>query len=85
LKYRSLALMIDEDMRQCWVATQAQEYGWGGVRSVSRATGLSPHTIRKGLAELSGREMRHPANKNENILNLETISKRQNCPIIAVS
>ena len=38
-------------------ATEAQAYGWGGVRAVSCATGLSPNTIRKGLAELSGREV----------------------------
>ena len=44
-------------MRRCWAATEAQAYGWGGVRAVSSATGLSPNTIRKGLAELSGREV----------------------------
>ena len=56
-KYRSLAPMMDERMRRCWAATEAQAYGWGGVRAVSSATGLSPNTIRKGLAELSGREV----------------------------
>jgi hypothetical protein len=30
--------------------------GWGGVSAVSDATGMSPNTIRKGLAELGARE-----------------------------
>ena len=34
-------------------AAEAAAYGWGGVRAVSEAvTGMSPHTIRKGSAEL---------------------------------
>ncbi|MGH9961366.1 MAG: hypothetical protein ACREBC_30275, partial [Pyrinomonadaceae bacterium] len=45
LKYRSLAPMMDERMRRCWAATEAQAYGWGGVRAVSCATGLSPNTV----------------------------------------
>jgi hypothetical protein len=33
-------------------AAEARAYGWGGIRAVNAATGLSPNTIRKGLAEL---------------------------------
>ena len=54
-RIQALAPMMDERMRRCWAATEAQAYGWGGVRAVSSATGLSPNTIRKGLAELSGK------------------------------
>ena len=36
--------------------TEARAYGWGGVRAVSGATGMSPNTVRKGWAELEARE-----------------------------
>lgn len=52
-KYRSLSALMDERLRRRWAAAEAQAYGWGGVRAVCRATGLSPNTIRKGLVELS--------------------------------
>jgi hypothetical protein len=35
-----------------WAATEARELGWGGITVVARATGLSPTTIRAGLAEV---------------------------------
>ena len=38
-----------------WAAAETQAYGWGGVRAVSRAIGMSPNTIVKGLAELAAR------------------------------
>ena len=56
LKYRSLALVLDERARRHWAATEARAYGWGGVSAVSDATGMSPNTIRKGLAELASRD-----------------------------
>jgi len=56
LKYRSLASVLDERSRRHWAATEARAYGWGGVSAVSDATGMSPNTIRKGLAELVARE-----------------------------
>jgi hypothetical protein len=55
-KYRSLASVLDERARRHWAATEARAYGWGGVSAVSGATGMSPNTIRKGLAELARRE-----------------------------
>jgi Rhodopirellula transposase DDE domain len=54
--YHSLAPMMDERMRRQWAAAEAKAYGWGGIRAVSRATGLSPNTIRRGLAELALRD-----------------------------
>ena len=44
--------VLDERARRHWAATEARAYGWGGVSAVSDATGMSPNTIRKGLAEL---------------------------------
>jgi hypothetical protein len=54
--YHSLAPMMDERMRRQWAAAEAIAYGWGGIAAVSGATGLSPNTIRRGLAELALRE-----------------------------
>src|SRR5438874_11174438 len=50
--YESVAPLMDERARRHWAAAEARAYGWGGIRAVSGATGLSPNTIRKGLAEL---------------------------------
>jgi hypothetical protein len=55
-RYVALALLMDERMRRQWAAAEAKSYGWGGVRAVSRATGMSPNTIAKGLAELEAGE-----------------------------
>jgi len=55
-KYRSLASVLDERARRHWAASEARAYGWGGVSAVSDATGMSPNTIRKGLAELAARQ-----------------------------
>jgi len=57
--YDMLAPMMDERMRRQWAAAEAQAYGWGGMQSVSTATGMSPHTVRRGLRELAEREA-HP-------------------------
>ena len=55
-KYRSLSALMDERMRRQWAAAESRAYGWGGVRAVSSAIGMSPNTIRKGLAELAARD-----------------------------
>jgi len=54
-RYAALAPLLDERMRRQWAAAEAQAYGWGGVRAVSRAIRMSPNTIVKGLAELAAR------------------------------
>lgn len=55
-KYHSLSPLMDERMRRQWAAAEARAYGWGGVNAVSEVLGMSPNTIRKGLAELAARE-----------------------------
>ena len=54
--YQSLSPVMDERMRRQWAASEAKAYGWGGIRAVSSATGLSPTTIRKrvGRTRLAG-------------------------------
>src|SRR4051795_2420465 len=54
-KHRALAGLMDERISRQWAAAEARAYGWGGVRAVSRAIGMSPNTIVKGLAELAAR------------------------------
>jgi hypothetical protein len=50
-KYQTLVLIMDERMRRRWAASEAVALGWGGITAVSEATGLSPTTIRMGIAE----------------------------------
>jgi hypothetical protein len=50
-KYQTLVLIMDERMRRLWAASEAVALGWGGITAVSEATGLSPTTIRLGIAE----------------------------------
>jgi len=54
-RFRDLLPLMDERMRRQWAASEALAYGWGGIQAVSRATGMSPTTIRKGSAELRAR------------------------------
>jgi hypothetical protein len=46
---------MDERMRRQWAATEASALGWGGVSSVSLATGMSRNTILSGVRELQFR------------------------------
>ena len=51
-KYRALRVEMDERGRRQWAAVEARELGWGGITTVSRATGLSRTTITAGVREL---------------------------------
>jgi len=51
-KYEALASVLDERTRRLWAATEALALERGGIAAVSRATGISRLTIRKGIAEL---------------------------------
>jgi Rhodopirellula transposase DDE domain len=50
-KYQTLSRIMDERMRRRWAASEALALGWGGITAVAEATGLSPTTIRAGIAE----------------------------------
>jgi hypothetical protein len=50
--YIALRPEMDERMRRQWAAAEARGLAYGGVTSVSAATGLSRTTINAGLAEL---------------------------------
>lgn len=58
-KFQSLGPVLDERSRRQWAASEAMEWGYGGVSAVAAATGLARDTIRAGVRELEERQ-RHP-------------------------
>lgn len=58
-KYLVLAPIMDERMRRLWAATEAVALGWGGVSTVSAATGLTRNSIAAGIRDLEHRRT-HP-------------------------
>ena len=55
VKYLALVPVMDERMRRHWAATEAMALGWGGVTTISLATGLARNTIAAGVRELAQR------------------------------
>jgi hypothetical protein len=51
-RFRLLAPLMDERRRRLLAAAEAVALGWGGIRRVARATGMSPRVIGEGVAEL---------------------------------
>ena len=51
-KHAALVPVFTERSRRLWAATEARALGYGGVKQVARATGISASTIRRGLREL---------------------------------
>jgi len=52
MKFNRLASMMNEKLRRRWAACEAMALGRGGIAAVSRETGISRTTIRKGIAEI---------------------------------
>ena len=57
-KFTTLVDVMDERMRRQWAATEALAIGWGGVTTVSLATGMSRNTVDVGIREIRVRETR---------------------------
>jgi len=51
-KYKALQEELDERGRRIWAAIEANSLGRGGIKTVSRATGLAESTIRIGRREI---------------------------------
>jgi hypothetical protein len=51
-KYQALEPVMNETVRRRWAACEAIAIGWGGITTVSKATGISCPTIRAGIAEV---------------------------------
>lgn len=54
-KFQVLDRDMNERFRRRWAACEALEWGHGGISAVSRATGMSQTTIRKGIEEIQAR------------------------------
>ena len=59
LRYAALAPVLDERALRRFGAAEARAAGHGGVKIVSRITGLARSTIRRGLAELDALVGKH--------------------------
>lgn len=53
-KYLAIVAELDERTRRRWAAVEARSLGWGGIRAVAEATGISDRTIRNGIKEIEG-------------------------------
>lgn len=51
-KLNKVLPLLNERQRRILIATEAREWGWGGTATLSRITGVSHVTIRRGLLEL---------------------------------
>jgi Rhodopirellula transposase DDE domain len=51
-QFESLRPAMDERMQRLWAAAEVRAIGWGGLRLVAAATGLSVGCIRAGLRDL---------------------------------
>jgi hypothetical protein len=52
-KYEALKSELDEKSRRLWAATEANSIGHGGIKAVSKATGIAVSTIRIGQSEIA--------------------------------
>jgi len=55
-KFQLLSPSLDEKTRRYWAACEAMEIGHGGIKTLSKITGLSERTISRGCQELRQRE-----------------------------
>ena len=51
-KFEDLSFCLNERSRRLWAATEAKNYGFGGIKTVSSSTGIDTKTIRAGMQEL---------------------------------
>jgi len=54
-KYRYLLPMLNERLRRCWAATEAQALGYGGLSMVCQAIGIDHKTVQVGLREMQSK------------------------------
>jgi hypothetical protein len=51
MRYESLRGTLTERSRRLFAGSEALAFGYGGMEAVSRATGISPKVVRRGLKE----------------------------------
>jgi hypothetical protein len=54
-RFREMAPVLDEQSLRRFVALEARAMGHGGVRAMTRVSGLAPSTIYRGLADIRDR------------------------------
>src|SRR5215471_8172041 len=62
-RYTAVAGVLDERARRAVAAAEALAYGWGGIRAVARATGLTRASSTLGLREVRGEVPAAPAGR----------------------
>ncbi len=56
-RFEVLGWSFDERMRRLWAAAEASALGYGGVKRVAIATGISRRAIHAGLKELTAKSV----------------------------
>ncbi|MDY6966914.1 MAG: ISAzo13 family transposase [Halobacteriota archaeon] len=76
-KYELLKPELNERMCRLWAASEVKVLGYGGISTVSRATGITISTIRAGIRELEdalpgfhGERVRHNGGGRKNITDI---------------
>ncbi len=54
---------LDEQQRRWYVALEAKKLGHGGVKQMSKITGMDPDTIRRGTVELENNLVKRPVER----------------------
>jgi transposase len=62
-KYETIAPLLDERQRRCWLGVEARAVGRGGVSLVARSTGASRSTVSAAVKELSDSAAGLPAGR----------------------
>ena len=62
-RYNRIEPALTEKTRRLWAASEALELGYGGVSAISRATGIAPKTITRGIVEIESGGNKLPADK----------------------
>ena len=55
-KYSKISRSLNELSRRLWAGSENISIGYGGISLVSRATGLSGVTVRKGMNEIKNND-----------------------------
>lgn len=59
-KYSDIQYELNERSRRIWAASESKSLGYGGIRIVSKATGIAESTIQIGLKELLHKDIPPP-------------------------
>ena len=57
VRYRQLKANLTERSKRLFAASEALAFGYGGISAMSRATGMSTATVRRGLEESTALEL----------------------------